>query len=143
MFNYILNSVRSITVEIAKLEDLSIQMQKTHDCERKRQYEEFLKWLKRERKDLLDKYNPITIIDEIKFSREVDKDDDERVMAKLYYIEGKSWKDAYYGTEEYLDFEDEKFDDIEAEKIIKNKCDNHQRNIERKVNVFNSFNKKK
>ena len=32
MFNYILNSVRSITIEIARLEDLSIQMQKTHDC---------------------------------------------------------------------------------------------------------------
>ena len=45
MFNYILNSARSITIEIAKVEDLSIQMLKTHDCERKCQYEEFLKWL--------------------------------------------------------------------------------------------------
>lgn len=142
MYNYILNSVRLITLEIAKLEGLSKQMKKTHDCERNRQYEEFLTWCKKEREDLLSKHCPESIIDGLKFCEDDDKDYDEKTMAKLFYIEGKSWKEAYYETEEFLDFDDDEYDDKKILEIIKKKCETHQRNIERKVNVFYAFNKK-
>lgn len=135
MYNYILNSVRSITLEIAKLQGLASQMAKSNDYERKRQYEEFIKWCKNEKEKLLENYCPERIIENLYLS------DDEKIMARSYYLYGKSWEEAFYETDEFLYIDGDEFDDAVTQKI-KKICRTHQRNIERKVGVFYAFNKR-
>lgn len=136
MYSYILNSIWQITVEIARLEGLSEQMNKSRSSARKKDYKENIKWCKEKRENLLAEYCPEEIIEKL------DLMDDEKEMARLHYIEGVSWSEAYYETDEYMNFDDSNMDDEEALKEIKKKCRTHQRNIERKVNVFNIREKK-
>lgn len=131
MYSYILNSIWQITVEIARLEELSEQMRKSRSYAKKSEYHDNFKWCKEKRKNLLNEYHPDKIIKKLNLT------DDEKKMTKLHYIEGMSWPEAYYETDEYMDFDDDNMDDEEALKEIKKKCRTHQRNIERKVNVFN------
>ena len=136
MYSYILNSIWQITVEIARLEDLSEEIRKSRSSKRKREYEDNIKWCKEEKENMLDKYCPDKIIEKLNLT------DDEKKMARLHYIEGMSWSEAYYETDEYLDFDDSDMDDEEASKEIKKKYRTHQRRIERKVNIFNAREKR-
>ena len=117
------------------MESLSGQMNKSRSSTRKKDYKDNIKWCKEKRENLLNEYCPEKIIEKL------DLMDDEKRMARLHYIEGVSWSEAYYETDEYMNFDDSNMDDEQALKEIKKIYRTHQRNIERKVNVFNIRNK--
>ncbi len=136
MYNYVLNSVRLLTIEIKRLKGLADQMKKSNDNQKKKEYEDFIKGCKEEKNKLLKQYCPEKIIESLHLS------DDEKTMAEFYYLKGTTWEEAFYETDEFINIDGDEFDEAITKKI-KKVCRTHQRNIERKVHVFYSFNKKK
>lgn len=88
MLNVKLNYLRLLNEEINRLEGIREQMAKSRDPEKKKEYRDDLAWCREEkarlrREELLQK-----VI--------VPLSEEEMVMARSFYYNGKKWEDAFY-----------------------------------------------
>lgn len=106
MLNVKLSYLRLLNDEINRLEALREQMASCRDYEKKKEYYDDLAWCGKEKSRLLCE----GLLDKLPLSSE------EKVMARIYYYEGKTWEYAFKDMRDGLPYEKQKLYGVEEEK---------------------------
>lgn len=85
MKNAKLQYLCALNKEIFRLEKIEAQMQKSRDCEKRKDFQRDLEWCKEEKIRLIKE----NLLEDLELTNK------EKVMASFYYYEGETWEMAF------------------------------------------------